>query len=161
MTTLQGASFVASKFDGILGLAFKTISADDVTPVYEVMFQQGLIEDNSFQFYLSKDANATGSTLVLGGTDSSLTKGDFVYHNLSSETYWQIDLDDMTVDGTSLGFSGAQGVVDSGTSLIVGASKFITPLLNKIGKVASDCSSLSSHPNIAFVVDGTTYELTP
>jgi len=161
MTTLQGASFVASKFDGILGMAFKTISADDVTPVYEVMFQAGLIEDNSFQFYLSKDPSAAGSQLVLGGTDKSLTKGDFAYHNLSSETYWEIGLDDMTVNGTSLGFSGAKGVVDSGTSLIVGASKFITPLLNKIGTVASDCSDISSHPNIAFVIDGTTYELTP
>ena len=117
MTTLQGASFVASKFDGILGMAFKTISADDVTPVYEVMFQAGLIEDNSFQFYLSKDPSAAGSQLVLGGTDASLTKGDFNYHNLSSETYWEIGLDDMTVNGTSLGFSGAKGVVDSGTSL--------------------------------------------
>jgi len=161
MTKLDGASFVASKFDGILGMAFQTISADNVMPVFESMFQAGLVDDNSFQFYLSKDANAKGSQLILGGIDSSLTTSTFVYHKLSSETYWEIGLDDMTVNGTSLGFSGAKGVVDSGTSLIVGTSKFITPLINKIGTVASDCSSVSSHPNIAFVIDGTTYELTP
>jgi len=161
MTTLKGASFVASKFDGILGMAFQTISADNVTPVYEVMYKQGLIDDNSFQFYLSKKADASGSQLVLGGTDSSLYTGSFQYHNLSSETYWEINVGDLSVNGSPMGFSGVKGVVDSGTSLIVGASKFITPIVNKIGKVASDCSSINSHPNIAFIVDGTTYELTP
>ena len=147
--------------DGILGMAFKTISADDVTPVFESMFQAGLVDDNSFQFYLSKEASSSGSQLVLGGTDSSLTSSTFVYHNLSSETYWEIGLDDMHVNGESLGFTGAKGVVDSGTSLIVGTSKFMTPLINKIGSVASDCSSLGNHPNIAFIIDGSTYELTP
>jgi len=125
------------------------------------MYTQGLIDDNSFQFYLSKDPSAAGSQLVLGGTDSSLTSGDFVYHNLSSETYWEINVDDMKADGKSLGFSGMKGVVDSGTSLIVGSSKFITPLVNKIGSVASDCSDANNHPTISFIIDGTEYELTP
>jgi len=125
------------------------------------MYKQGLIDDNSFQFYLSKKADATGSQLVLGGTDPSLYSGSFQYHNLSSETYWEISVGDLSVNGEPMGFSGVKGVVDSGTSLLVGASKFITPIINKIGKVASDCSSISSHPNIAFIIDGTTYELTP
>jgi cathepsin D len=99
MTTLKGVSFVASKFDGILGMAFQKISADDVVPVYEAMYQQKLIDDNSFSFYLSKDANAAGSKLVLGGVDDSLYTGSFQYHTLSSDTYWEINVDDLSVGG--------------------------------------------------------------
>lgn len=60
-----------------------------------------------------------------------------------------------------MGFSGVKGVVDTGTSLIVGDSQYITPVLNQIGSVSSDCSNVSQLPNIAFEIDGTTYTLTP
>ncbi len=89
------------------------------------MFKEGLIDDNSFSFYLSKVASAAGSKLILGGVDPSLAVGAFQYHTLISDTYWEIALDDITVGGKAMGFSGAKGVIDSGTSLLVGDSKFM------------------------------------
>ena len=56
-------------------------------PVYESLFYAGLIEDNSFQIYISKDPSGEGSLRVGGGTDKSLTKGDFNYHNVSMKSY--------------------------------------------------------------------------
>jgi hypothetical protein len=125
------------------------------------MYNQGIIDNDSFSFYLSKSPNGSGSQLVLGGVDSSLAASSFTYHTLISDSYWEIGVSDLTVDGQSMGFSGIQGVVDSGTSLIVGDATYISPVLNQIGNVASDCSNLDSLPNIAFVVDDMTYTLTP
>lgn len=60
-TTLSGVSFIAAQFDGILGLAFDTISVNHVEPIFYAMVRQKLIDDASFSFFLTKEANQAGS----------------------------------------------------------------------------------------------------
>jgi len=51
-----GISFLASKFDGILGMAWPAISVDNLPLIFDLLYKQGRVEGNSFSFYLTKKA---------------------------------------------------------------------------------------------------------
>ena len=47
-TVEPGIAFVAGKFDGILGMAFTTISVDAATPVWYNLVSLGLVSQDEF-----------------------------------------------------------------------------------------------------------------
>jgi hypothetical protein len=38
-TKLEGVSFIAAKMDGILGMAFSTISLEGIPPVFQTLYE--------------------------------------------------------------------------------------------------------------------------
>jgi cathepsin D len=157
MTSLS-SDFESSSFDGLMGMAWKAIASDNVTPVFQYMYEQGLVADNSFSFYLTPSADENGSVLVLGGINENYSNGSFNYVTLSSETYWQIPIDG--VKAGSYSKSSLQGIVDTGTSLLVGPTSVVDDITKQIGSVSSDCSNISSLPTITFTLGGVAYPLT-
>jgi len=171
-----GITFVVARFDGIMGLAFESISVDHVTPVWYNIWNQGLVEENLFSFWLSKDPNATpGGELTFGGIDSSRYTGNITYVPLTSKTYWGFGMDQAYLNGESLEWCDESNdkkcftIADSGTSLIAGPTKTINALNEKLGAqvvrnegIFPDCSILDrTDADIAFELNGRMFTLTP
>jgi len=155
--------FASTKADGILGLAWKSISADQLDTVFDIMIAQGLIEQHSFSLYLTQNPDRDGSVLILGGADPAYYTGEITYHNLLKENYWLIGLDDITISGKSIKPSKGliNGIVDTGTSLLVGTPSLINSILAalNIRTQLIDCALMKTLPDLVFVIDGTSYNL--
>ena len=138
-TKEPGLAFMFAKFDGILGMGWAQIAVDRVSPPFYNAFEQGLVKENVFSFWLNRDADSEhgpGGELVLGGVDPKHHVGEHTWLNVTREGYWQVAMDDVLVGGRSAGRCGARGcaaIVDTGTSLLAGPTEVIEAINAKIG----------------------------
>jgi len=150
ITEAKGLNFVQSKMCGIIGLAYDTISVNG----YKTFFDQ--VSAKSFSFYL-KDTSAQ-SYLYTPGWDPAAKVGTVVSHNVIEQKYWALNLVSIKTPSGSVSAAGYKGVIDSGTSLLVGPKNLIDQITKGI-TVESNCSNLSSLPTITFTIDNQAYPL--
>ncbi|XP_034046562.1 napsin-A [Thalassophryne amazonica] len=164
-----GITFAVARFDGVLGMAYPSISVANVTPVFDMAMAAKLLPQNIFSFYISRDPTAeVGGELMLGGTDQQYYTGDIHYVNVTRKAYWQIQMNGVEV-GTQLTLckAGCQAIVDTGTSLIVGPvleigalHKAISALPLLMGEYMIDCKKVPSLPVISFSIGNKMLNLT-
>ena len=71
-----GITFVAAKFDGILGLGYPKIAVNGIVPPINNMMAQGELQAGMFAFFLNRTPNAEdGGELSIGGVDESRFTG--------------------------------------------------------------------------------------
>jgi len=163
-----GLSWAAGAFDGILGLAFVSISVNRMTPVWYNMMSQGLVDEYVFSFWMSKNPNATeGGELVFGGSNPARYTGPMTYVPVTRQTYWEVYLQGLTVGTTTIS-TGCKAIIDSGTSLITGPTEDIAQLNKLLGCrelgntgecIWVKCPDLSKLPVITFTMGDTKYSL--
>jgi len=164
-----GLAFVLAKFDGILGLAFPSISVNHINPVFNTLMDQKSVDQDLFSFYLNRDASSTvGGSLNIGGIDSDHYTGEIVYHDVVSETYWTLELSKVSYGGKEVEIdSKSPAAIDSGTSLLAAPSKIAEEINAMIGatKIATsyivDCSSIDSLKDLTFEFNNVEYTLSP
>mmetsp|Transcript_17460 Transcript_17460/g.15743 ORF Transcript_17460/g.15743 Transcript_17460/m.15743 type:complete len:382 (-) Transcript_17460:70-1215(-) len=160
-----GAAYKLGKFDGILGMAFSTISVNKEPTIFEAAFNQGLVKDPKFAFYLGNSETDYGE-LVLGGYDEAKFTGDLNWVPLISTTYWEINLGGLVIDGVSfLPDEGQKAILDTGTSLLTGPSESVVQIAKQLnakeiieGEYVVSCNA--DLPDLEFTINGNVYTLT-
>jgi len=120
-----------AKFDGILGLAFPSISRDPgVNTLIPNLHANGVLEKSMFAFYLGDNADGE---LAVGGYDESKCEGDISWFNLSRAAYWLTTLGSVKFGDTEVSTGGSGGIMDTGTSLVYGPQAVVMQMAMSVG----------------------------
>ncbi|CAE6501640.1 unnamed protein product [Rhizoctonia solani] len=161
--TSESSSFSEDPSDGIMGLAFSSISSIGAPTFIENLASQGVVPSSMFSMYLASN----NSELYLGGTNSTLFTGEITYTDLQSRTYWLAN-GSSSIDGTEA-YSGPM-IIDSGTTLIVGEKRSVEAWWENVEN-ASRCPRFicgtsgyyifpcASPPNVTFKFGGASYSV--
>ncbi|EDQ88496.1 uncharacterized protein MONBRDRAFT_32800 [Monosiga brevicollis MX1] len=161
-----GVTFVAAKFDGILGMGFSTISVDHVVPVWYNMVQQQVVEQNMYSFYLNRNPNGvSGGELTLGGYDESHFAGPIHWTDVTVDGYWQFTMTGLSIENTPY-CTNCKAIADTGTSLLAGPTDVVKQINKAIGattiaagEAIVDCNKIPHMPNVTIVINGIQYSL--
>lgn len=169
-TSEPGLAFAFGKFDGILGLAYDTISVDKVVPPIYNAIDKGLLDEPQFAFYLGDAAksNDDGGIITIGGYDESKFHGEITWLPVRRKAYWEVKFDGLGLGDEYAELEDHGAAIDTGTSLIALPSQLAEILNSQIGAEKSwngqytvDCASRESLPDLTFTFDGYNFTITP
>ncbi|TFK89830.1 endopeptidase [Polyporus arcularius HHB13444] len=164
-TKEPGLAFAFGKFDGILGLAYDTISVNHIVPPFYQMIKQKLLDEPVFSFRLGS-SEEDGGEAIFGGIDSSAFKGKIDYVPVRRNAYWEVELEKVDLGGDELELQQTGAAIDTGTSLIALPSDLAEMLNTQIGAKKSwngqytvDCSKVPDLPDLTLYFNGKPYVL--
>lgn len=161
-----GLAYAIGKFDGIQGMAFQTISVNGMTPTFFEMVQQGLVDEPVFSFFL--ETSGENGELTFGGMDPAHYTGPVTTVPLSSETYYEVQLDSLSINGAPV-TTVNKAILDTGTSLLAGPTADVKNLVQTLGgspmplnpnEYTIPCTSVPNLPTMSITIGGSTFELT-
>ena len=149
----SGNLFLHSQLDGILGLAYPTLSVDNL-PVF---IQESDLTDHSFSFYLH--TNPDESYMMIPGIDEDAKFKKIQTHAVIQQDYWALNLTGLKLGDKDIAVGNIMSIIDSGTSLIIGPKAIFDPLIDGI-TFNINCAGIEDLPDITFKLDDHEYVLT-
>lgn len=164
-----GLAFAVGHFDGILGLAWDSISVDHTTTVFQNLIAQNPTTKKQFAFFLPDYSSQQGQ-LDIGGANPDHYTGELREVKLTNETYWETRASKISFAGEEL-VTDASVVLDSGTSTLVAPK----PIVDRIGRLINgtkmteanrtlytvSCFALPYLPNLTVTINGDDWVLRP
>lgn len=168
-TSEPGLAFAFGKFDGILGLAYDTISVNKIVPPIYNAVNQGLLDAPQFSFYLGDTSKSQdGGVCSLGGYDKSKFTGEITWLPIRRKAYWEVKFDGIGLGDEYAELQGHGAAIDTGTSLIALPSQLAEILNAQIGAEKSwngqytiDCAARDTLPDLTFTFDGYNFTISP
>merc|ERR1719502_1591217 len=111
--TQNGTVFTEVPFEGILGLAFSSMSANGVQPFFDTIIKQKALVHNEFAFYFSVDS-VTANAVFWGGVDPSFYEGQIQFFPVIDPYYWTVELLSFKIGDREFH---PEGITSSGESL--------------------------------------------
>ena len=163
--TQEGDVFQSRQWSGILGLGFPALSPyPDRTPLFDNILKTGQLDSNSFSFFLTRDAQE--SMFFLGKPRPGYFEGDLDWIPVTEQYYWSLPLEDILVDGRSLGLcpgGKCVAVADSGTTFMSAPSSDLPVIMRALFDSEQDmlrkCTQRAPTATITYVLDGKNYTL--
>ena len=154
-------------FDAIVGMAYKEFAEPGVQPFFDSLMASGILGKNVFAFHMSMNADNEESELMLGNWDENRYTGDLTWHEVRHKLFWSIQLDDILIDGKSLGYCGPDSgkncliTPDSGTSLMTFPGWAFQKFTTSEHGQGKECEKGDEYKygEITFVINGKNYAL--
>ncbi|KZT41155.1 putative PEP4-aspartyl protease [Sistotremastrum suecicum HHB10207 ss-3] len=163
--TEPGLAFAFGRFDGILGLAYDTISVNHITPPFFNMVDKKLLDSPVFSFRVGS-SEEDGGEAVFGGIDSKHYTGKIHYVPLRQKAYWEVELEGVKFGDDVLELENTGAAIDTGTSLIALPSDVAELINAQIGAKRSwngqytvECNTVPGLPDLSFTFGGKEYPL--
>ncbi|KAG0324686.1 hypothetical protein BGZ99_001572 [Dissophora globulifera] len=165
LATSESTQFAQSKQDGLFGLGFSTI--ESVSGVKSFMDSaiaaKALAKPVVSVFLPSVRRNGgKGGQYLFGAIDKTRYTGALTYVPVTRQGYWQVAIQDIAYGSTSLGQQ-SQGIIDTGTTLIIVGNTAAAAIHKKIAGSKNDasvggwtvpCSLTKSKASISFKMGG-------
>uniref|UniRef100_A0A2K5CAG9 Beta-secretase 2 n=1 Tax=Aotus nancymaae TaxID=37293 RepID=A0A2K5CAG9_AOTNA len=136
------------KWNGILGLAYATLAkpSSSLETFFDSLVTQANIP-NVFSMQMCgaglpvAGSGTNGGSLVLGGIEPSLYKGDIWYTPIKEEWYYQIEILKLEIGGQSLNldcreYNADKAIVDSGTTLLRLPQKVFNAVVEAVARAS-------------------------
>ncbi|XP_022204669.2 aspartic protease 4 [Nilaparvata lugens] len=161
-------SLLFNKADGILGMAFKELSAYNTLPFFYRLTELNPQMEKVFSFYFNRNpATKKSGTLALGMVQTKHFFEPLNYFNVISNNYWEIQMDKVIFEESktsnyTLCPAGCKALFDTGTSTI-GVTPADLDKINRItratevlkfGRFSVDCNTINKLPDIHFIFNG-------
>jgi saccharopepsin len=112
-----------TRFDGILGLGYDTISVNHITPPFYNMINQGLLDEPVFSFRLGSSED-DGGEAIFGGVDNNAFSGKLHYVPVRRKAYWEVELEKVSLGNDELVLENTGAAIDTGMSAVVSLESF-------------------------------------